>query len=59
MDKICSTLKQVSKLNALLEALKSFSYKVTVHVLGKICPTSDSDIAHMRYYLGLLKLKYI
>ncbi len=28
-----------------------------VHILGEICPRSDPDIAHMRYYLGPLKLK--
>ncbi len=26
--------------------------------MGEICPRSDPDIAHMRYYLGPLKLKY-
>ena len=26
--------------------------------MGETCPRSDPDIAHMRYYLGLLKLKY-
>ena len=27
--------------------------------MGKICPRSDPDIAHMRYYLGPLKLNLI
>ncbi len=26
--------------------------------MGEICPRSDPDIAHMRYYLSPLKLKY-
>ncbi len=26
--------------------------------MGEICPRSDPDIAHMRYYLGPLKSKY-
>ncbi len=29
-----------------------------VHIMGEICPRSNPDIAHMRYYLGPLKLKY-
>ncbi len=29
-----------------------------VHMLGKISQRADLDIAHMRYYLGPLKLKY-
>ncbi len=28
-----------------------------VHIMGKICPRSDPDIAHMRYYLGPLKMR--
>ncbi len=26
--------------------------------MEEICPRSDPDIAHMKYYLGPLKLKY-
>ncbi len=33
------------------------TYKGGVHIMGEICPRSDPDIAHMRYYLGPLKLK--
>ena len=29
-----------------------------VHIRGEICPRSNPDIAHMRYYHGPLKLKY-
>ncbi len=32
-------------------------HKGGVHIRGEICPRSDPDIAHMRYYLGPLKLK--
>ncbi len=27
--------------------------------MGEICQWSDPDIAHMRYYMGPLKLKYM
>ncbi len=45
------------KLHALLPIQYS-ELKGGVHIRGEICPRSDPDIAHMRYYLGPLKLKY-
>ncbi len=32
--------------------------KGAVHILGEICPRSDPDIAHMKYYLDPIKLIY-
>ena len=33
-------------------------FKGGVHIIGEICPRSDPDITHMRYYLSPSKLKY-
>ncbi len=30
-----------------------------VNIMGESCPRSDPDIAHMRYYVGPVKLKYV
>ncbi len=44
--------------NLFLFVFKPYPLKGGVHIMGEICPRSDPDIAHMRYYLGPLDLKY-
>ncbi len=38
-------------------ALIAEMFEGGVHIVGEICPRSDPDIDHMRYYLDPLKLK--
>ncbi len=48
--------RKMQKLNVLQCLFDHFHCKGGVHIMGKICPRSDPDIAHMKYSIDPQKL---